>query len=562
MKTTGQDQKERTAWWTPEVRETVRANQKAFRKWIMNRTAENRENYETLRNQAKTEIRQAKRDMWNKIGQDLEEDHSGNKKLMYSMAKRYRKQQAQKGRNIKDGNGNTLFGEEAINERWNEYFNELLNVDVTTQDEENEIPTDETETTQDDEEISMEEIEKAVKRTKNNKSPGPDQIPIEVVKAAGDPMIHFLHKMFNTAYRTGQVPPLWNKSEICPIFKNKGDAQDCKNYRGISLMSHVGKVYERILEHRLRSKVEETLSEEQSGFRPGRGTVDQISALKIFLEKSWGFGMEKHICFLDLEKAFDRVPRAKMWSVIAETGISTQLLQAIKSTYHNQESTVTGGRDSFSVSTGVRQGSVLSPLLFIVYLDRVMKEVPQTDSAECFAYADDIAQVANTKEQLERIMDMWMQAFRKYGLKLSIGKTEYMMVGRGAEANTLKLEDNELAYTDSFTYLGSKLESQNHMESEILNRITKYTKNVAALYPLLREKSIPRKVKTSIYTSILRPTLIYGSETWTLTEKLKSKLQAAEMRTLRLIFGVTLKDRKRNVDIRRALEVEPLILTF
>ena len=157
---------------------------------------------------------------------------------------------------------------------------------------------------------------------------------------------------------------------------------------------------------------------------------------------------------------------------------------------------------------------------------------------------------------------MWMQAFRKFGLKLSIGKTEYMKVGRGVEAEPLKLEDKELVYTDSFTYLGSKLESQNHMEAEILHRISKYTKNVAALYPLLREKSIPRKVKTSMYTTILRPTLIYGCETWILTERLKSKLQAAEMRTLRLIFGVTMRDRKRNVDIRKSLKVEPLILTI
>jgi len=191
-----------------------------------------------------------------------------------------------------------------------------------------------------------------------------------------------------------------------------------------------------------------------------------------------------------------------------------------------------------------------------------MKEVPQPERAECFAYADDIAQVADTKEQLERIVNLWMQAFRKYGLKLSVGKTEYLMVGRGAVVDTLKLGEDEIVGTESFTYLGSKLESQNNMATEILNRISKYTKNVAALYPLLREKSIPRKVKMSIYTTILRPTLIYGSETWTLTEPLKSKLQAAEMKTLRLIFGVTLRDRKRNADIRKVLKVEPLILTI
>ena len=102
---------------------------------------------------------------------------------------------------------------------------------------------------------------------------------------------------------------------------------------GVSLMSHIGKLYERILENRLRSHVESTISESQCGFRPGRGTVDQIAALRLYLEKSWEHSIDQHICFLDLEKAFDQVPRDKKWTVIEQTGISNRLLMAIRSTY-------------------------------------------------------------------------------------------------------------------------------------------------------------------------------------------------------------------------------------
>ena len=94
-----------------------------------------------------------------------------------------------------------------------------------------------------------------------------------------------LLELFNHAWNTGIVPEEWNLSTICPIFKNKGDPSECTNYRGISLMSHAGKMYERILERRLRSKVEEKLSENQCGFRPDRETVDQIAALRLVLEK-------------------------------------------------------------------------------------------------------------------------------------------------------------------------------------------------------------------------------------------------------------------------------------
>ena len=133
----------------------------------------------------------------------------------------------------------------------------------------------------------MLEIDKALNQTKNNKAAGPDLIPIETIKAGGEPLKLLLLDLMNLAWNTGTVPDEWNQSVICPIYKNKGDPLDCKNYRGISLMSHCGKLYERILETRLRDKVENLLSESQCGFRPGRGTVDQIAALRLYLDKSW-----------------------------------------------------------------------------------------------------------------------------------------------------------------------------------------------------------------------------------------------------------------------------------
>ena len=97
------------------------------------------------------------------------------------------------------------------------------------------------------------------------------------------------------------------------------------------------------------------------------------------------------------------------------------------------------------------------------------------------------------------------------------------------------------------------------MVEEINNRIAKFTKNLLALYPLLKERKIPKDDRVCIYTTILRPVLLYGSETWVLTQKLKSKIQATEMRVLRLIHGVTRRDRIRNENIRKSLSVEPVL---
>ena len=209
-KVIGKGKKKRTAWWVPEVQDAVKAKQKAFRKWMKERTMEAKEEYNRLRNEASTACRRAKRNMWIKIGNDLEEDHEGQKKLMFSMAKRYRKAGGETTRNIKDKNGNSLFDQHTINKRWNEYFEELLNIaeNETTQIEEHPVTVEQLEP------ISMEEILKALKKTKNNKSPGSDLIPIEVIKAAGQPMLEFLHKILNIAYETGQFPSEWNCSEI------------------------------------------------------------------------------------------------------------------------------------------------------------------------------------------------------------------------------------------------------------------------------------------------------------------------------------------------------------
>jgi len=191
-----------------------------------------------------------------------------------------------------------------------------------------------------------------------------------------------------------------------------------------------------------------------------------------------------------------------------------------------------------------------------------MQKVDKCDfEKELFGYADDVAQTATSRTDLQTTMNKWDQELTKAGLKLSYGKTEYMRVGRQQEddTNTITVNGHELNQTTSFAYLGSKLTSNNLLEEEINNRIAKFTKNLCALYPLLKERKIPKDVKTCIYTIILRPVLLYGSETWTLTQKLKSKIQATEMRVLRLIYGVTKRDKIRNDTIRESLKVESIL---
>lgn len=221
--------------------------------------------------------------------------------------------------------------EERIEERWKEYFSELLNVE----DDDSETPMYEEEDQQIDEvdiyqPITTEEVKTAIRRIKNGKSPGIDGLHNEFFKT-GDTVQRWLTDIFNKAWEEERVPNEWRRAIICPIHK-KGDKKRCQNYRGISLLTSASKIYERVLERRLRSAVEDCLGEWQYGFRPNRSTMDLVFSLKMIVEKTIEYDSRMYIAFIDLEKAFDRIPRERLWKTLYQRryAISSKLLRVLK----------------------------------------------------------------------------------------------------------------------------------------------------------------------------------------------------------------------------------------
>ena len=144
---------------------------------------------------------------------------------------------------------------------------------------------------------------------------------------------------------------------MVPIYKGKGDKYVCGNYRGISLLSMVGKIFGRVLINRVRDGTEEVLMEEQCGFRRGRGCVDQVFTVRQICEKYLAKGKDAFWAFMDLEKAYDRVDREAMWRMLSIYGVGGKLLSAIKSFYVDSRACVRVGNKE-SDSFGVKVGSV------------------------------------------------------------------------------------------------------------------------------------------------------------------------------------------------------------
>ena len=177
-----------------------------------------------------------------------------------------------------------------------------------------------------------------IKSSKTGKAPGEDDIRPEMLKALNMYDIHIrrLTRVRKVACRTGQTPEQWKTSVITPIHKKEGKRK-CTNYRGTSLIGVPGKVHAKCLEKKYREIVEPKLTDAQCRFRPGRSTMDQNFTLPQIFEKSWEYANEVNACFVDLEKAYDRILRNKLWAVLLQYGIDGQLLTAIKSLYMQSE---------------------------------------------------------------------------------------------------------------------------------------------------------------------------------------------------------------------------------
>ena len=223
------------------------------------------------------------------------------------------------------------------------------------------------------EKISKEEVRENMK---NGKAVGPDDIPVEVWKCLREIALEFLTKLYNRTMESERMPEEWRDSILIPIFKNKGDVQSCSNYRGIQLISHSMKLWERVVERRLRSEL--TFSEQQYGFMPGKSTTDGLFDLRVMMEKYREGQKELHCVFVDLEKVYDKVPREEVWYCLRKSGLAEKYVRIVQDMYDDSITAVrcaVGVTKGFEVKVGLHQGSALSPCLFAMVMDRMTDDI-------------------------------------------------------------------------------------------------------------------------------------------------------------------------------------------
>ena len=262
--------------------------------------------------------------------------------------------------------------EEALG-RWREHFDNLLNGNAGS-DEQDRL--DVREVQGDEGEIEVEEVKRAVRKLRSEKAGGVCGIQAEMAKTGGHTMVQWLKEVLDVAWKSGKTPQDWREAIIIPIHK-KGCRAECGNYRGISLLSVLGKVYVRIVSDRVKLLIDELVMDEQGGFRAGRGCIDQVFAVRQVIEKVIKKDKVVYAAFVELQKGYDSVCREKLWVALKDYGVSGRLPAAFQSLYEDCWTRVRlGGREStrFQVKSGVRQGCPLSPWLFNIFINRRVME--------------------------------------------------------------------------------------------------------------------------------------------------------------------------------------------
>uniref|UniRef100_A0A1Y1JWU5 Reverse transcriptase domain-containing protein n=1 Tax=Photinus pyralis TaxID=7054 RepID=A0A1Y1JWU5_PHOPY len=565
----------KTEWWNKEIKDEVKAKKNLWKKYLQNRTEAKYEEYKNQRAKVKNMVKQAKEQSWIKFGEKMETNSKENQKLFYKVLKNMRTGKQKQISSIMDKDGNILTEDDEIMDRWKEYFRDLL--DHRSNEQNNKHSEQTKNATEDETEkpITKEEINEAIKSLKNGKAPGYDKITTEMLKNLDDRGTEMFWKLCNKIWDEEQIPEDWKIGLIVPIFK-KGNARDCNNYRGITLLSAALKTYERILQKRLSEYTEPTLDESQSAFRKGRGVQDHVFTIKQIIEKTRMSRTKTYLAFVDLEKAFDKVQRETVWKSLERRKVDTKLVRAIRSIYNNNINYVIHRNRisvGFETQQGLRQGGVLSPTLFNIFMDEILttckpklqklhigyKKLEPIGITQCL-FADDLVIAANTKNGLQGNINSWNETLKTHGMKMNINKTKVMIISQGEEeVLNITVDNKVIEQVPNIKYLGVNIERNGNQKMDVDDRINKTMKLYYAMNQrFIKKKEIRTKTKMTVYKTIYRPTLTYGSESWVLTTNMKSKLQAVEMKFLRAVKGVTRIDRLRNTSIREELDIESI----
>ena len=409
----------------------------------------------------------------------------------------------------------------------------------------------------------MQELTDVIRSLANGKAVGPDGVIVELFKITlnGDPALRRrLLDIVVRIWRGGEVPQQWKYAIIMVLHKKKNQTE-CGNYRDISLVAHADKILLKTIARRLSEYCERVgiLPEEQRGFRPNRSTTDMMLVIRRLQELARKKRIPLlYVCFIDLAKAYGSVDQTLLWTVLARFGVPQNMISVIRQ-FHDGIRACVWLDDRvcsrwFAVEQGLRQGCVLTPLLFNIFFAAVINVASTRFKADKgimnalvhlrkkreaggrgeatagesvlatplwgMLYADDAGVVSRSPEQLRKMVGVIVVVCAAFGLTVSEAKTEIMCLrakGMPESTATFSVEAAGQVYnqTNEFVYLGGNVNHNADLSIEVDRRIRNawcsFRKYTLELYD---RPSAPLELKIRMLTAEVLETMLYGCVTW------------------------------------------------
>ena len=309
----------------------------------------------------------------------------------------------------------------------------------------------------------------AINKLKNNKATGVDRVTAEALKVVSKDRNTLLtiHDAVCNIWTSGKWPPTMTESVYIALHK-KNDRGDCGNYRTLALISHASKIVLNLLQRKLQETAEREVRPTQYGFVSGKGTCDAIYTLKGIAGAYLTVKQDLHAVFVDYKKAFDSVNHHLLIQKLTVLGVPSNVVTLVDDLYHNANGRLLWKSlltESFETPVGVRQGCPLSPTLFNLYTECLMREwyaqtahitPPNVNGIEMkeASYADDLVMLALNAEDAEAMLDILGNISERYGLHIHPGKTEYMVFSSTFDDHTISFRESSVPRVHSFKYLG------------------------------------------------------------------------------------------------------------
>ena len=587
-KTIGFSQKKTQDWFDENdevITNLVEAKRQARLTFENQPSTQNKQKYKQALANCQREIRAAQNNWWQQKSEEIQRfADQRDMRRFYAATKEIFGPTRSTVCSLKDADGFTVINDtQGILNRWRSHFESLLNDHSRTPDDLlcktpqhpvrhwMSLPP------------SSEEMNKAIKNMKPGKAPGPDNIPLELITHGGPELKNRLLNLILKIWETKTVPTDFRDANIVTIFK-KGDRENCGNYRGISLLCIASKIFARILLNRLLVIAEEILPESQCGFRPSRGTIDMIFCARQLQEKCQEQQQPLMFIFWDLKKAFDKVPRPAMWAVLARFGCPDDFVMLIRSLHDGMVGRVCHQKalsDPFPITGGLKQGCVLAPTCFSLYLAAMLNEIPPetpsidvryrmdgglfnlsrlraktrtlTTTVHELQYADDNATPSLTAEDLQRTADLYNTAYGRFGMEVNTDKTKALIQpppGYMLPDATITIDEKPLEKADQFCYLGSILSKTPTCDKDVENRVRAAHSAFGRLNRrVFNNHALTIKTKIMVFRAVVLSTLLYACETWTLYRRQIKRLEQFQQLKLRQILKTKWTDRVTNTEV-------------